>query len=319
MTRLKSVAITMDENQKRQRERLVDTKFLLSGILICGQCGAAYCARARTNGKHQYRCIGNDKFRCGEREKCTNVSVYGIELEWMIWLELCKLLQEPNRLRQELENHAKDLVHDQKLNVLKQELKTYRDQLDRLIDAYTLGHIDKAEFENRIGPVRARNERQIAVVASTQKNQHDSTDVAAAQESLSRLGAEVKTQLATADWTLKRSLVKLLIKRIEIHATEIRIVYKVPQVPFFQSPDNRGFVQHWVSCQSAASMTAVFSSLLYRQTSSQAGVLKRAMFATQADMRRRPSESIRWMHHCRRLFSTVAASVVDLRPTIDAN
>ena len=62
-------------------------------------------------------------------------------------------------------------------------------------------------------------------------------------------------------------------------------------------------------------MTAVFSSLLYRQTSSQAGVLKRAMFATQADMRRRPSESIRWMHHCRRLFSATAASVVDLQST----
>ena len=63
-----------------------------------------------------------------------------------------------------------------------------------------------------------------------QKNQHDSTDMTVAQESLSQLGAEVESQLATADWTLQRSLVKLLIKRIEIHTNEIRIVYKVPQV-----------------------------------------------------------------------------------------
>lgn len=245
------VAITMDENLKRQRERLVGTKFLLSGTLICGQCGSAYCARARPNGKHQYRCIGNDKFRCGEREKCTNTSIYGVELESTVWLELCKLLQEPNRLRQELENNANDPQYDQKLKALQQELKTYREQLDRLIDAYTIGHIEKAEFEKRIGPVRARNARQVAIVASMQKNQHDSTDVTAAQESLSQLAAEVETQLATADWTLQRSLVKLLIKRIEVHANEIRIVYKVPQVPFFQSPDNRGILQHRVSCQAA--------------------------------------------------------------------
>ena len=168
--------------------------------------------------------------------------------------------QEPNRLRQELENNANDPQYDQKLKALQQELKTYREQLDRLIDAYTIGHIEKAEFEKRIGPVRARNARQVAIVASMQKNQHDSTDVTAAQESLSQLAAEVETQLATADWTLQRSLVKLLIKRIEVHANEIRIVYKVPQVPFFQSPDNRGILQHRVSCQSAASVTAVFSS-----------------------------------------------------------
>ncbi|MCY2982005.1 MAG: hypothetical protein NTY15_00015 [Planctomycetota bacterium] len=61
--------------------------------------------------------------------------------------------------------------------------------------------------------------------------------------------------------------------------------------------------------QSAASMTAVFSSLLYRQTSGQECVLQRAAFATGADMRRRPSLSIRWKHHCRRLFSEYFCSI----------
>ena len=50
-------------------------------------------------------------------------------------------------------------------------------------------------------------------------------------------------------------------------------------------------------------MTAVFSSLLYGQTSGHECVLQRATFATGADMRRRPSLPIRWMHYCRRLFS----------------
>ena len=44
-----------------------------------------------------------------------------------------------------------------------------------------------------------------------------------------------------------------------------------------------------------------FQFLLYRQTSGQECVLQRATFATVADMRRRPSLSIRWKHHCRLL------------------
>ena len=60
--------------------------------------------------------------------------------------------------------------------------------------------------------------------------------------------------------------------------------------------------------QTAASVTAVFSSLLYGQTSGQECVLHRATSATEADMRRRPSLPIRWMHHCRRLFIALAES-----------
>ena len=43
--------------------------------------------------------------------------------------------------------------------------------------------------------------------------------------------------------------------------------------------------------------------------SGQEGVLQRATSATVADIRRRPSISIRWMHHRRRLFSAEAIRV----------
>ena len=67
---------------------------------------------------------------------------------------------------------------------------------------------------------------------------------------------------------------------------------------------------------SRQSIADVHASVLHflhnRQTSGTEGVLKRAMFATQADMRRRPSLPIRWMHHCRRLFSAKALTPTKL-------
>ena len=59
--------------------------------------------------------------------------------------------------------------------------------------------------------------------------------------------------------------------------------------------------------QSAASMTAVFSSVLYSQTSSQKCVLQRATFANVRCMRRRWHLSLSWKPNYRRLFSARSA------------
>ena len=60
--------------------------------------------------------------------------------------------------------------------------------------------------------------------------------------------------------------------------------------------------------QSAASVTAVFSSVLYSQTSNQKCVLQRATFATVRHMRRRWHLSLSWKPPYRRLFIAKACS-----------
>ena len=42
-TVFEEVGRRMEENRKRQRERQDGPKYLLSGLLICGECGSAYC------------------------------------------------------------------------------------------------------------------------------------------------------------------------------------------------------------------------------------------------------------------------------------
>jgi site-specific DNA recombinase len=73
-----------------------------------------------------------------------------------------------------------------------------------------------------------------------------------ASAALTSLAEVIATRLDDADWSLKRDLVKLLINRIELNREEIRLVYKVPPNPFVLSPDNRGFLQHWLSRQNVA-------------------------------------------------------------------
>ncbi len=126
-------------------------------------------------------------------------------------------------------------------------MEQLRKRLDRLIDGYETGLLDKAELERRIVPLRERYNRENAALTSLQGSREESLDVESISALLQSLGNEVSTQLAVAGWDLKRDLVKLLIERVEIHPDEIRLVYKVPPNPFVLGPANRGPLQHWLS------------------------------------------------------------------------
>ncbi|WP_442508423.1 recombinase family protein [Novipirellula sp. SH528] len=240
----------MDDNRKRQRERQSGGKYLLSGLVLCGVCGSAYCSRRSGGSKYfYYRCIGTDRHRHEGKEICDNASVKGDEIESLVWSEVCKLLRDPDRLRVELERRRGEPGADaEQLQRMEKTVSELRGRLDRLIDGYETGLLERREFEQRIGPLRERHDREKAALASLRGRASTEIDMASASEVLASLSDSVGEQLADAAFSLRRDLVKLLIERIEIHREEVRLVYKVPPNPFVQGPDNnRGFLQHWLS------------------------------------------------------------------------
>ena len=244
----------LEVNRKRQREWSDGAAYLLSGLTICGKCGSAYCSRSSPDGRNSYyRCISSDKHRNPNRPVCDSTSVKTREIEAAVWQGMCKLLQNPLRLRDELTRREEAPKDEQKRYQLEGDLKTIQSQHDRLVDAYVTGHIAKDEFERRALQLRERRTRELAMLQSMMKSEHEQSDIVDAQDALNKLADDVKTQLATADYSLKRTLLKLLIKQIEIHENEIRIVYKVPQVPFVRRPDKRGFLQHCWPCAAVRS------------------------------------------------------------------
>ena len=245
------VRVTMDENRRRQRERQNGGNYLLSGLMICGVCGSAFCSRRSGGGRYfYYRCIGTDKHRHQGAPICDNSSVNGNEVESLVWSEVCHLLRDPARLRSELERRRDEPnATTEQLNKLEKVVSDLRSRLDRLIDGYESGLLEKCEFENRISPLRERYNREHTALTSLKGHASNTTDIDAASVALTALADAVTTRLADADWSLKRELMKLLVERIEIHRDEVRLVYKVPPNPFALSPDNRGFLQHWLSRQ----------------------------------------------------------------------
>lgn len=238
----------MDENRKRQREHLSGARYLLSGLMICGECGSAYCSRSSPSGLYAYyRCIGTEKYRHGS-VICDNTSVKSLEVESLVWSEVCKLLREPERLKFELQRRSDESgMTGEQLATLEKAVRDLRSRLDRLIDAYASGLLQQDEFETRIGPLRERHDRESAALASLRGDASNDLDIESASNALSCLADSVGAGLEEADWSLKRDLMKLLITRIEIHRTEIRLVYKVPPTPALKKTEHPGFLQHWLS------------------------------------------------------------------------
>jgi site-specific DNA recombinase len=237
------VKVTMDENRKVNRERSEGAKYLLSGKVVCGCCHSAYCASRYSAEGYYYRCHANDPKRALDNVACKNKSVVGAMLETEVWGQLCALLRDPNRIKDEYKRRESEPQYAGQKQKLKKEIVAIQSRIDRLIDAFEEGVLERTEFLNRTTLLRSTKDRLESEQRQLQQLQHISQNYEAVESTLANLLEQVKTGLEMATWELKRTLIKLLVKQIEVHEDEIRIVFKVPPTPFFLPPDNRGVLR----------------------------------------------------------------------------
>src|SRR5690349_12138703 len=100
--------------------------------------------------------------------------------------------------------------------------------MGRLIDSYTDGVIEKEDFEPRIAGFKQR-------IGSLDEQRKAAVDTADLRATLSVIVGQfeafsrtIRARLDDADWTTRRNLIRLLVKRIEISEHDINIVFRVP-------------------------------------------------------------------------------------------
>lgn len=241
-----AAAERLEDNRLHQRTRQTGPSFLLSGLLVCGCCGSAYIGRRhRRSGKSHvyYRCLGTDKYRHGGEAICQNAAV-GADLEETIWNDACELLADPERLRAELQRRqqATPTATDDRTS-LRKSIAGLKRQLARLMNMYEAGFLDKNEFTARAQRVKDRLTREQRADAEQRQADAQSHENQSLLSDFEQIASQLKTRIDNADFTTKRTILTLLIKRIEIGAEQIHIVYKVQPRPFAPSP-NRGCLQH---------------------------------------------------------------------------
>ncbi len=243
-----TVADQLEENRRRHREQTRGATHLLSGLLVCRQCGSAYCGRRQhrrgSDSKYvYYRCVGTDKYRFGGEAICTNKSLDASRIEASVWSDMCSLLEDPTRLQRELERRLERPSRAGPVTIhLQESITRLKRRTSRLIDAYEAGWMDKSDFESRIGRVKERLSREQESLARATSKSTTEDELRLTIGHFETFAAGIKESLTTADFATKRKLLRMLVKRIEVEESEVRIVYKVQPHPFVLSPADRGTV-----------------------------------------------------------------------------
>lgn len=251
----RSVAERLEDNRLHQREQKHGAEFLLSGLLVCHQCGSAYCGRRprRHGSEHRYvyyRCLGTDKHRHGGETICRNKSVNGIALETAVWRDVCGLLQDPARLQRELKRRLERGPNEPVgFSQREESISKLKRRMARLLDAYENDWLDKVEFESRMSRVKELLARAQEISAQRERELQESADLRSIVDQFEAFAEQIASGLEDADLTTQRKLLRLLVKRIDVDEEEVRIVYKVQPHPFVLSPDRGTFLQDCLKCR----------------------------------------------------------------------
>ena len=244
----------LDENRRRLREHRRGARFLLQGLLVCGCCGYAVVGKGTGDGERAYYgCLGADGYRFGGKPVCRNRRQRVEDLDESVWDDARALLNEPERLREEFERRRQrtatrsSSVEEERL---RKAIAQVKQGMSRLLDVYTEGLMERPEFEPRLERLRDRLHRLESNLQSLANDARCEDELRMVCSRVEEFAEQMKAGLAAADWTLRREILRGIVKRVEMDNETIRIVYKVPTRPFVKAP-NKGPSQHCCRRQAA--------------------------------------------------------------------
>src|SRR4051812_22248674 len=186
-------------------------------------------------GYGAYRCIGSDGHRFDGKAVCANRPVRSDRLERVVWAHIEAVLNDPQRITHEYRRRLTDLASESQPNTdvgeVERRISTLRRGVGRLIDGSTDGVIERVEFEPRVADLRARIaqlEEHRDALAPASAAQRDLTLVIGRLEDFS---IRVRENLDLLDWSARRDVIRLMVRRIEIDDSQVEIVFRIPPPP----------------------------------------------------------------------------------------
>jgi site-specific DNA recombinase len=254
------------ENRKRKRVGVVGARSLLQGLLVCSKCGYAYHAGLSHPEKphpyRYYRCGGTAPSRFGGVAVCTNKILHRGRIDAAVWEDIRDLLLDPSRLaaehRRRLDGPAEPA--DPKATSATKKVAAVRRSIEKLIDSYQDGYLEKGEFEPRIRGLRERLAQLEVTAAGLANRERSEEEVRQVIGAIEQFAAGVRERLDSSDFMTQRDLIRTLVDRIEVGEESVRIVYKVNIVPFERGP-SRGHLQHCPSSLAAVGGEACFGDV----------------------------------------------------------
>jgi site-specific DNA recombinase len=229
-----SAAERLEENRRRNRERLAGVRYLLRGLLVCQKCGHGFTGHHHRGHWRYYRCCGTDRSRYGGERRCDARLVAVEPLDDAVWAEVRRLLEDPARVLEEYQwrlNAVQASPRRLEFDAVGRRLAKARGAIGRLIDGYAEGLIERAEFEPRIAELRRRAANLETEASALQVAEEQTRALQLVIGRLSLFAEMVRDRLEAADWPTQRDIICTLVKRIEVVDDVVRVVFRVDPGP----------------------------------------------------------------------------------------
>lgn len=209
---------------KRKRNPAA-SKSLLSGLLVCGQCGGKYakCSHHVSRAGKNYdwikygctnRLLAREKGR-GPEDRCTNKHWDVSELDALVMNEISKLRLDPDHLPETREND-----HAAEARVLREQIAKNEKQIDRLIGLYGEDGIPLESLKAQIDALSAQNrslQEEADKISGEMEKEPTLAECAALVNSLKDLPVNEET---------KRGIISALIDHIVLDGDDVSIFWR---------------------------------------------------------------------------------------------
>ena len=254
----------LEENRRRSRSAPGNGScYLLSGLAVCSCCNYAYAGKkiypgqprgatrhgAGRTPRHYYICTGTERARHGGEKLCSNKPVRMDRLDDAVWCDVCKLLADPERLRDEYTRRLGSPAPEaETLRSLESRVANCRHRVSRMIDAYEHSLLTRDEFESRVATARRQLTEAESELDAWQEQTRDQAELQNVIGAFEDFRRRIEQGLSNPDAATRQAIVRALVKRVEIDGEQVRVVYRVhPTVPSERqnkTPDDRSGVEN---------------------------------------------------------------------------
>jgi len=205
---------------------------------------AFWTRRACASANVSYRCIGQDGWRHPDGKRCTSGPVRADELDPLVWEEVCRLLENPELVRAEIDRRlttlrtehparrrealARDLTRASA--AVERDLTRASAAVERLIEAYQEQLISLEELRARMPALRKRQTTLQAQLDSLDAELHDAETYLQLADTLEGFLDRLATGLDQLDIAEQQRILRLVVREVLIGGNNdtITIRHSIP-------------------------------------------------------------------------------------------
>jgi len=224
----------LEQNKRFSARRTIEPT-LLTGMLVCGECGYAYYrASTRTSRRklYYYRCLGSDDYRYINGRVCQSKPIRQDYLDRVIWKQVVELLEDPALIRHEIQRRLQKIQDSnptqKRKEVIDREITRQQKGIEKLLDAYQEGLLKLDELRSRMPQLRKRNEALQSELRSLEATAVDQQIFLRLAENIETFLVRLRNTADTLDVIERQNILRLVVKEILIHKNAIKIRHSIP-------------------------------------------------------------------------------------------